>query len=202
MIRLTRSPECLCHNGDCGYCCICLTLTASRIANILPPAERRDGVRRLLEEHCSDLGSSDREELLEDIFARRARSRGDLPEGMGLLPDHNIPGRFLPGSWFLDGKRSGHCFTFTIRGVYAADGRMVSVPLNSKQFLNTEATLRAVKRAVGAEGQIIIATAEWRRIWNGFEQRDGGGSWRWVVGLRYLLHQDFVRREGRFRASY
>ena len=201
MIRLTRSPDCLSHHDD-GYPCECVMLTASRIANILPPAERRDGVRRLLEEHCSDLGSSDREELLEDIFARRARSRGDFPEGMGLLPDRNIPGRFLPGSWFLNGERSGHCFTFTIRGVYAADGRMVSVPLTSKQFLKTEATLRAVKRAVGAEGQIIIATAEWRCIWNGFEQRDGGGSWRWVVGLRYLLHQDFVRREERFHATY
>jgi len=178
-------------------------LTANRIADILPPAEKREGVRQLLYEQCFDrMGVGDREELLEDIFAKRARSRGDFPEGMGLLPDRNIPGRFLPGSWFLDGERSGRCFTFTLRGVYALNGVMVSVPLTSKQFLNTEATLRAVKRAVGAEGQIIIATAEWRRIWDGFEQRDRGGSWRWVVGLRYLLHQDFVRREERFHAAY
>ncbi len=202
MIRLTRSPECLSHRGDCDSCCDCLTLTSRRIANILPPAQRRVRVRWLLEEQCSDLSSSDREELLEDIFARLARSRGDFPEGMGLLPDHNIPGHFLPGSWFLTGERRSHAFTFTLRGVYALNGLMVSVPMTSNQLLSTSATLRAVKRAVGAEGQIAISTTEWRRIWNGFEQRDGGGSWRWVVGLRYLLHQDFVRREERFHATY
>lgn len=197
MIRVLESPDCQSHNGIYGYPCDCVMLTASDIADISPPAEARRAVQQLFEEQCFDiLGAGDRRELLDDFFARRARERGKFLEGTGLCPDHDIPGCFLPGSWFLDRERRGHGIAFTIRGVYAADGRMVSVPLNSKHLLSTGATLRAVKRAVGADGRLVVAAADWQRIWNGFEHCEANGKRQWVAGLRYLLHKDFMWREG------
>jgi len=190
------------HEG-CSSCkntgpiCDCILQLASRIAGTLPPAEAREVVRQLFFERCSGiLGSGDREELLDDVFARRARVWGDFFAGTGLRPDPSIPGSFLPGSWSLRGEWRGSCSGLVIRGVYASNGLMVSVPLSAKQFLSTAATLRAVTRAVGAKKWSSVSSSEWRRVWNGFEHRGPGGTRQWVVGLRYRLHQEFVARGG------
>lgn len=193
MFRLIQSPKCKPHTGD-GCACDCVMLTAEHIANTLRPAEARVCVEQLLCENCwSILGAGDRREILDAFFAARARLRGRFLEGTGLLPDPTIAGRILPGSWWMH-RQPREPNSFVIEDVFALDGSTVSVPLKTEQFLSAGAVLRAIRRAVGAEGKTTISSTEWQRIWHSPEYEVGGkGDWVGKGLAATLLHDCLAR---------
>ena len=172
-----------------SYPSVAVLREAHRIADKFPPKKARAMVREYFEISCRYLaGPRVLTELVETFFTLRERWRHDFLAGSGLEPDPEIPGRCRPGSWRLTTEETAQQdWQFVIRGVRTASGESVAVRLSVMQFNSAGAVLKVVRKAVNAGKYIGLKSAEWRRIWEGFDYRDGGGGKRRARGLRLLL---------------
>lgn len=175
-------------DGDCVPAAV--LREAHRIADKYPPAKARQLLRELFFATCASvLGKGDREELLQDFLAERERSRLAFLDGLGLVRDWEIPGRYLPGSWWLSNENDGQDCWCVINGVRATSGEFVVVRLTAAQFMRAGESLQAIRKAVGAAEHIGLTATEWQRIWNGFDVRGPYGVKRWSQGLRSSLNE-------------
>lgn len=186
MIRFIDSDK---FSSQDGYPSAAVLREAHRLADKFPAVKAREFLREYFDANCRCvLGKGDREELLEDFLAERERSRLAFLEGSGLARDPEIPGRYLPGSWRLTTETDGQGCRFVINGVRRTSGEAVAVRLTVKQFCHAGASLRVIRKAVGAGEHIGLTATEWRRIWEGCDVRSPYGIKQWSKGLRLSLN--------------
>lgn len=202
MIRLTDFSECspqgcyppdrtlrdLCDVADGDFIPAAILREAHYIADRFPPAKARPLILELFRATCSTgISRADREMLLERLLASRRESKHAFLEGMGLARDPEEIYGYLPGSWRLTIEQSANQCLFVIHGVRRADGEFVSVRLTHAQFTHAGASLRAIRKAVGAGDDVGLSAWAWRRLWRGFDAGVGSGCLVWVRGLRFML---------------
>ncbi|MEI7928720.1 MAG: hypothetical protein WCH40_09235 [Verrucomicrobiales bacterium] len=161
---------------------------AHRIANTSPPRRAREAIRDLFFlEYRYIAGPAERADILDHFFERRARSRQEFLERLGLARDPDVPGHYLAGTWKFHCVTDRPGFAFEIHDVHATGGRMVAVPLSVKQYIRAASVLSAIRKAVCEPERAGLTAADWRRIWDGFDFRDRYGFKQRARGLRLLL---------------
>lgn len=172
-----------------GYLPESVLRSAFKYANRFPLAKAGKAIRRFLDgTRRHSLTDGDFAALVADYTSAREKSRREFLEGAGLVPDPECAGRYLPGTWRLTTETDKRDCWGVIDGVRAASGEFVAVRLTAAQFMRAGASLRAIRKAVGAAEHIGLTAAEWRRIWEGCDVRGGYGIRRWSRGLRLSLN--------------
>jgi len=142
----------------------------------------------------SAVSDADREALVDQMVADRARRQHLVLESLGLVRDTANQRQYLPGTWRMTAVREAHGYVFVVSGIRTPNGAEVSVRLTAREVQSAGLAWKAIARAIGLEKVLKPRAADWQRIWDGDYSTRRRRRLK-AIGIGVLMHREMLTRE-------